>query len=57
MADMGAVKFEAVQAPEHPLNALVGMNAAVFKRWEVFAEYGFNFDDVHVVAFGLSFRF
>jgi len=27
------------------------------KRWELFAEYGFNFDDVHVVAAGLSFRF
>jgi len=55
--DVGSVTFAADQGPLHPLNALVGANVTVFKRWELFAEYGFNFDDVHVVAAGVSFRF
>jgi hypothetical protein len=54
---VGSVTFAAVQGPLHPLNALVGANVTLFRRWEAFAEYGFNFDDVHVVAVGLSFRF
>jgi hypothetical protein len=55
--DVGSVTFAADQGPLHPLNALVGANVTVFKRWELFAEYGFNFDDVHIVAGGVSFRF
>ena len=55
--DVGSATFAADQGPLHPLNALVGANVTVFKRWELFAEYGFNGDDVHVVAAGLSFRF
>ena len=55
--DVGSVTFAADQGPLHPLNALVGANVTLFKRWELFAEYGFNFDDVDVVAAGLSFRF
>ena len=54
--DVGSVTFSAVQAPVHPLNALIGGNVTLFRRWEAFAEYGFNFDDVHIVAGGLSFR-
>ena len=55
--DIGTVTFSAFQGPLHPLNALVGANATLFKRWEVFLEYGFNFNDVHIVAAGLSYRF
>jgi hypothetical protein len=55
--DVGSVTFSALQGPLHPLNALVGGNVTLFRRWELFAEYGFNFDDVHIVAAGLSFRF
>jgi hypothetical protein len=55
--EIGSVTFAADQGPLHPLNALVGANVTLFKRWEAFLEYGFNFNDVHVVAAGLSFRF
>ncbi|HXJ80609.1 MAG TPA: hypothetical protein VMS64_18265 [Candidatus Methylomirabilis sp.] len=55
--DVGTVTFSADQGPLHPLNALVGGNVTLFKRWEAFFEYGFNGSDVHIVAAGLSFRF
>ena len=55
--DVGAVTFSALQGPLHPLNALIGGNVTLFKRWEAFLEYGFNGNDVHIVAAGLSFRF
>ena len=55
--DIGSVTFSAVQGPLHPLNALIGGNVTLFRRWEAFFEYGFNFNDIHIVAAGLSFRF
>ena len=55
--DIGSVTFSALQGPLHPLNALVGANVTLFRRWEAFFEYGFNFDDVKIFAAGLSFRF
>ena len=55
--DVGKVTFAAHQGPLHPWNALVGGNVTLFKRWEGFVEYGFNFDDVQVITAGLSFRF
>ena len=55
--DVGSVTFSAVQGPLHPLNALVGGNFTLFRRWEAFFEYGFNFNDIQIVAAGLSFRF
>ena len=55
--DVGSVTFSAVQGPLHPLNALVGGNVTLFRRWEAFFEYGFNFNDIQIVAAGLSFRF
>jgi hypothetical protein len=55
--DVGSVTFSADQGPLHPLNALIGGNVTLFRRWEAFVEYGFNFNDVHIVAAGLSFRF
>jgi hypothetical protein len=50
-------KTTELSGPLHPLNALIGGNVTVFKRWEAFAEYGFNGNDVPIVAAGLSFRF
>ncbi len=55
--DVGSVTFAAVQGPLHPLNALIGGNVTLFRRWEAFVEYGFNFNDVQTVAAGLTFRF
>ncbi len=55
--DIGSVTFSAVQGPLHPLNALIGGNATMFRRWEAFFEYGFNFNDIQIVAAGLSYRF
>lgn len=53
----GTVSFEADQGPAHPWNASVGGSVAFSKQWEGMLEYGFNFDDVHIIAAGLTFRF
>jgi hypothetical protein len=53
----GSVSFEADQGPLHPWNASVGTSVAFSKHFECFAEYGFNLDDVQMVAAGLTFRF
>jgi hypothetical protein len=53
----GTVNFEADQGPAHPWNASVGTSIGFSKQWEGMLEYGFNFDDVHVFAAGLTFRF
>lgn len=53
----GLVSFEADQGPAHPWNASVGTSVAFSKHFECFAEYGFNLDDVQMVAAGLTFRF
>ena len=54
---IGRVAFEADQGPVHPLNAMVGGSATLFKRWDVFVEYGANAGDVQTIAGGLTFRF
>lgn len=53
----GPLHFEADQGPAHPWNASVGGSVVLSRHWEWFAEYGFNFDDVHMVATGLTLRF
>lgn len=53
----GRVSFEADQGPAHPWNASVGGSVAFSRHWEWFGEYGFNFDDVRMVATGFTFRF
>ena len=53
----GLVRFEADQGPVHPWNASVGASVAFSRQWEGFAEYGFNLDDVHLFATGVTFRF
>jgi hypothetical protein len=55
--DVGSLRFEADQGPKHPWNAVIGVSAAVHRRLELFAEYGFNFNDVAFFAGGLTFRF
>ena len=55
--DVGSVRFEAQQAPTHPLNALVGASATFFKHWDGFVEYGFGPSDVMAISAGLTFRF
>jgi hypothetical protein len=54
---VGKVAFEADQGPEHPLNAMIGAQVTLFKRWDLFAEYGTNAKDVQTIAAGLTFRF
>lgn len=54
---VGSVRFEADQRPKHPWNAVVGASAAPHRHVELFAEYGFNGDDVTFFAGGLTFRF
>jgi hypothetical protein len=53
----GLIRFEADQGPANPWNASVGASVGLSRRWECFAEYGFNFDDVKVIATGITFRF
>lgn len=54
---IGRVQFEADQGPRNSWNAVAGGSFEMSKRWSLFAEYGFNFDDVNIVATGLTYRF
>jgi hypothetical protein len=54
---VGQVKFEADQGPRNPWNATVGTSIVLHRHCEVFTEYGFNLDDVHILVAGLTFRF
>jgi hypothetical protein len=55
--DVGGVKFEADQGPAHPFNPVVGATATLFRRWDLFVEYGFNTKDMQSITAGLTFRF
>jgi hypothetical protein len=55
--DVGTVSFEADQGPRHPWNMILGGSVVLGRHWESFLECGFNFDDVKIVATGLTFRF
>jgi hypothetical protein len=57
VAGVGRVQFEADQGPENPWNAVLGGSFVLDRRWEFFAEYGFNLDDVKIFATGVTFRF
>jgi len=54
---VGSVRFEADQGPRNPWNMTLGGSVVLSRRWETFVECGFNFDDVKIVATGLTFRF
>jgi hypothetical protein len=36
---------------------MIGAQVTLFKRWDLFAEYGANAKDVQTIAAGLTFRF
>lgn len=55
--NVGHVQFEADQGPLHDTNWNVGNNVWFGKSWQVAADYGFNFDDVHIVTLAGVFRF
>lgn len=57
VAGVGRVSFEADQGPRNEWNAVVGGSVVFGRRWDCFVEYGFNFDDVHIVAAGVTYRF
>ena len=54
---IGRVQFEADQGPRNAWNAVLGTSFVLARRWECFAEYGFNLDDVKIFATGVTFRF
>jgi hypothetical protein len=57
MEGVGLISFEADQGPRNPWNVTVGGSIVINRHWDGFAEYGFNLDDVHIVAAGITFRF
>ncbi len=54
---VGRIDFEVDQGPEHPWNALVGANLGFRENFELFLEYGFNFDDINIFVAGATYRF
>jgi hypothetical protein len=54
---IGQVRFEVDQGPQHPWNGLIGLGIVAPYHIDVMVEYGFNFDDVHALTTGLTFRF
>jgi hypothetical protein len=54
---VGTISFEADQGPRTPWNMVVGGSVVLGRHWDTFLEYGFNFEDVHIVATGITFRF
>jgi hypothetical protein len=57
VAGVGRVSFEADQGPRNAWNAVIGGSVVFGRHWDCFAEYGFNLDDVHIVAAGVTYRF
>ena len=57
VAGVGRVSFQADQGPRNAWNAVAGGSVVLDRHWDCFAEYGFNFDDVHIVAAGITYRF
>ena len=54
---VGRVRFEVDQGPDNPWNGLLGFGIGAFDHFEANAEYGFNFDDIHIFMGGLTLRF
>jgi hypothetical protein len=54
---VGHIQFEADQGPVHPSNWDIGTSLWFGKNWQVVADYGFDFHDVHIVTLGAVFRF
>ena len=54
---VGHVVFEADQGPLHDTNWNLGTNVWFGKNWQAVADYGFDFNDVHIVTLAGVFRF
>jgi hypothetical protein len=54
---LGNVAFEADQGPEQPWNMVLGTQITIKKRFDLFMEYGTDYDTMKYFATGLSFRF
>lgn len=54
---VGHIQFEADQGPLHDTNWNLGNNIWFGKSWQVAADYGFDFNDVHIVTLAGVFRF
>lgn len=52
-----SLSFEADQGPVNEWNMSLGTSVVLKHGFEVFGEYGFNFDDIKFVATGLTYRF
>ena len=50
-------QVEVEQEPANPLNGLIGFGYEFNERWNVALEYGFNFDDITLLALTGTFRF
>jgi len=55
--NVGHVVFEADQGPLHDTNWNLGTNVWFGKSWQAVADYGFNFDDVHILTLAGVRRF
>jgi hypothetical protein len=49
--------FDVLQGPENPWNALIGCAIDLSDRWQVQAEWDFNFEDMNMAILGASYRF
>jgi len=55
--NVGTVRFEVEQGPKNPWNTLIGANVGMSERIDVSVEYGFNFQDVQMLALVGTIRF
>lgn len=52
-----AVNFRVTQAPLNPRTLSIGGNYEFTKKVNLVADYGFNFEDAHIVLVSLNYRF
>jgi hypothetical protein len=53
----GSVSFEADQGPVNPWNMIVGGQATIEQKFDLFVELGTNYDDMKMLTLGVTFRF
>lgn len=51
------LKYEVLQGPKEPWNLVVGSNWEISREFQMAFEYGFNFEDLNMLAFSLIYRF
>jgi hypothetical protein len=54
---VGRLVFEADQKPSEPWIYDIGTNLMINKRWQLFADVGFDFQGAYVVVVGPTYRF